>query len=227
MIHGTADDARLIVGRQPHGLCAVELRVLKRGQSDQAVAQRLRQALEVPRHLLADHAGHEPPEARGVDLVEQRQRHGQREAVDGSGFSLLDDFGPRADLDADVGAELAVQQIEMIYQDLALADNLDVGANVDCSARELVGFARLGSVYARDVLGRERARPPRDRVRGYDAAVARGDDPVGAWFIWFDASTLGVSIFFFISGFLVCRSWDARRHPVVAGVAVEQRARTA
>lgn len=31
---------------------------------------------------------------------------------------------------------------------------LDGGANVDCSPRELVGFAHLGSVYARDVLGR-------------------------------------------------------------------------
>jgi len=31
---------------------------------------------------------------------------------------------------------------------------IDAGANVDCSARELVGFAHLGTVYARDVLGR-------------------------------------------------------------------------
>lgn len=31
---------------------------------------------------------------------------------------------------------------------------LDAGANVDCDARELVGFAHLGSVYVRDVLGR-------------------------------------------------------------------------
>lgn len=31
---------------------------------------------------------------------------------------------------------------------------LDGGANVDCSPRELVGFARLGSVYMRDILGR-------------------------------------------------------------------------
>ena len=31
---------------------------------------------------------------------------------------------------------------------------LDAGANVDCDARELVGFAHLGHVYARDVLGR-------------------------------------------------------------------------
>jgi len=31
---------------------------------------------------------------------------------------------------------------------------LDAGANVDCDARELVGFAHLGSVYARDVMGR-------------------------------------------------------------------------
>lgn len=31
---------------------------------------------------------------------------------------------------------------------------LDGGANVDCSARELVGFAYLGSVYMRDLMGR-------------------------------------------------------------------------
>jgi glycerol-3-phosphate acyltransferase PlsX len=31
---------------------------------------------------------------------------------------------------------------------------LDAGANVDCSAAELVGFARLGLLYARDVMGR-------------------------------------------------------------------------
>lgn len=31
---------------------------------------------------------------------------------------------------------------------------LDAGANVDCDAQELVGFAHLGAVYARDVLGR-------------------------------------------------------------------------
>ncbi|MDP3910251.1 MAG: phosphate acyltransferase PlsX [Gemmatimonadales bacterium] len=34
---------------------------------------------------------------------------------------------------------------------------LDAGANVDCDAREIVGFAHLGSVYARDVLGRAEA----------------------------------------------------------------------
>lgn len=31
---------------------------------------------------------------------------------------------------------------------------LDAGANVDCTPRELRGFAHIGSVYARDVLGR-------------------------------------------------------------------------
>ena len=31
---------------------------------------------------------------------------------------------------------------------------LDAGANVDCSAQELVQFARLGDVYAEDILGR-------------------------------------------------------------------------
>jgi glycerol-3-phosphate acyltransferase PlsX len=33
---------------------------------------------------------------------------------------------------------------------------LDAGANVDCSAEELVQFARLGSVYAEDILGRQK-----------------------------------------------------------------------
>jgi glycerol-3-phosphate acyltransferase PlsX len=32
---------------------------------------------------------------------------------------------------------------------------LDSGANVDCSAQELVQFARLGVVYAEDLLGRQ------------------------------------------------------------------------
>jgi glycerol-3-phosphate acyltransferase PlsX len=31
---------------------------------------------------------------------------------------------------------------------------LDAGANVDCSPRELSGFAHIGAVYARDVMGR-------------------------------------------------------------------------
>ena len=33
---------------------------------------------------------------------------------------------------------------------------LDSGANVDCSPEELVQFARIGAVYARDLLGRDR-----------------------------------------------------------------------
>ncbi len=32
---------------------------------------------------------------------------------------------------------------------------VDAGANVDCSPRELRGFAHIGAVYARDVLGRQ------------------------------------------------------------------------
>lgn len=34
---------------------------------------------------------------------------------------------------------------------------LDVGANIDCDAKELAGFAHLGAVYARDVMGRRHA----------------------------------------------------------------------
>jgi glycerol-3-phosphate acyltransferase PlsX len=32
---------------------------------------------------------------------------------------------------------------------------IDAGANIDCNPRELRGFAHIGSIYARDVLGRE------------------------------------------------------------------------
>jgi glycerol-3-phosphate acyltransferase PlsX len=32
---------------------------------------------------------------------------------------------------------------------------LDAGANIDCSPREMRGFAHIGAVYARDVLGRD------------------------------------------------------------------------
>jgi peptidoglycan/LPS O-acetylase OafA/YrhL len=38
-----------------------------------------------------------------------------------------------------------------------------------------------------------------------------GEEPIGRWFVWLDASLLGVAIFFFVSGFLVARSWDTRR----------------
>ena len=35
---------------------------------------------------------------------------------------------------------------------------VDAGANVDCSARELINFARLGNIYMRDVVGRAEPR---------------------------------------------------------------------
>jgi peptidoglycan/LPS O-acetylase OafA/YrhL len=37
-----------------------------------------------------------------------------------------------------------------------------------------------------------------------------GEEPVGRWFTAYDASRFGVAIFFFISGFLVSRSWVRR-----------------
>ena len=56
---------------------------------------------------------------------------------------------------------------------------LDGGANVDCSARELVGFAYLGSVYMRDVL-----RPPqphrRTAQRGRGGREGQRHHPGGA-----------------------------------------------
>ncbi len=38
-----------------------------------------------------------------------------------------------------------------------------------------------------------------------------GEEPIGRWFTSIDASLIGVTTFFFISGLLVARSWDARR----------------
>ncbi|MEE8134396.1 MAG: phosphate acyltransferase PlsX [Gemmatimonadales bacterium] len=63
---------------------------------------------------------------------------------------------------------------------------LDAGANVDCTPRELRGFARLGSVYARDVLQRpqpsvgllnigDEAEKGNEAVRGAHALLA--EDP--------------------------------------------------
>ena len=53
---------------------------------------------------------------------------------------------------------------------------LDAGANVDCSARELVGFAYLGTVYARDILGQADpgGRPAQHR-RGGGEGHRRGE----------------------------------------------------
>ena len=63
---------------------------------------------------------------------------------------------------------------------------LDSGANVDCSAAELVQFARLGAVYAEDVLGR-----PNPAIAPYAKAnvtfpAARGASP--------HANTLGTLV---------------------------------
>ena len=52
------------------------------GHRHQAGADALRQRLHRPRHLVADHARHQPVECGLVDLVEQRERHIDRHAVE-------------------------------------------------------------------------------------------------------------------------------------------------
>src|SRR3989442_971811 len=56
----------------------------------------------------------------------------------------------------DVAPLVQVEGAALALRKLAATSRiqLDGGANVDCDARELVGFAHLGSVYARDVMGR-------------------------------------------------------------------------
>ena len=44
-------------------------------------------------------------------------------------------------------------------------------------------------------------------AHSFHLLLRAGDEPVGQWFIWLDASLLGVTTFFFISGFLIARSW--------------------
>ena len=50
-------------------------------------------------------------------------------------------------------------------------------------------------------------------AHAFHLLVRAGDEPIGRWMLTMDASLLGVTIFFFISGFLVARSWDARAIP--------------
>ena len=51
------------------------------------------------------------------------------------------------------------------------SSSLDSGANVDCSAEELVQFARLGAVYAEDILGRPE---PVDRAAQHRRGAGEG-----------------------------------------------------
>src|SRR2546430_7846341 len=50
---------------------------------------------------------------------------------------------------------------------------IDGGANVDCDARELLGFAHLGSVYAPDAMGRANPRGGLLNVGGEDRTGKR------------------------------------------------------
>ncbi len=65
--------------------CAERHRLEKRGNSlrqwHEAAAPSLGQRLEKKRDLFANHSRHEPGKARRVDLVQERERHRQRQAV--------------------------------------------------------------------------------------------------------------------------------------------------
>lgn len=54
---------------------------------------------------------------------------------------------------------------------------LDAGANVDCSPRELRGFAHIGTVYARDVMRRA---PPRVGLLSIGEEAEKGSEAVRA-----------------------------------------------
>ena len=49
-------------------------------------------------------------------------------------------------------------------------------------------------------------------AHSYHLLRRASEEPIGRWFVWLDASLLGVAIFFFLSGCLVARSWDVRKN---------------
>ena len=75
-----------------------------------------------------------------------------------------DAFVPAGNTGAQMAASMMALRLHAGLKRPAIATNfptakksivvMDSGANVDCSADELVQFARLGSVYAEDILGR-------------------------------------------------------------------------
>ena len=72
------------VGQQPFTVTlGLEKRGDRVGQGMQPIAHRFGERFQQQRHLLSDHPGDEPGEPCGIDLIEQRERHGKREAVVG------------------------------------------------------------------------------------------------------------------------------------------------
>ena len=52
-------------------------------QGREPIAPGFRQRLQIPGHFFADHPGNEPRQPRLVELVQERQRHRERESVEG------------------------------------------------------------------------------------------------------------------------------------------------
>ena len=106
MVFGTADDPRLVVGRQPHRLGLVELGILEGGQPQQPIAEARRQAVLGDVDLVAQHQfealGQRPGDRRLLPAPRGRQgprlgiflvRQGHAHADDASPpFGVADDL---------------------------------------------------------------------------------------------------------------------------------------
>ncbi len=138
------------------------------------VGQAGRIAPELDRHPALDRSRIEIVDAPEVVTMDDKPLQAVRRKRNSSlvvGLSLLQERRADAFVSAgNTGAVLAASTVLLglhpgvdratVASLLPAADGpvllLDAGANVDCSARELVNFAHLGSVYMRDVVARER-----------------------------------------------------------------------
>ena len=143
--------------------------------ADDVVIQLVGQRSAIERELSGQHRGHErieivdAPEVIGMGEKPMQALRAKRRSSIQVGLELQRDGLSDAFISAgNTGAVMAASTLILhlfpgferpaIGTPFPTADDtvlvMDVGANVDCSPLELVGFARLGVIYARDAMGR-------------------------------------------------------------------------
>jgi phosphate acyltransferase len=143
--------------------------------ADDVVIQLVGQREAIERELSDQHRGHErieivdAPEVIGMGEKPLQALRAKRRSSIQVGLELQRDGLSDAFISAgNTGAVMAASTLILrlypgferpaIGTPFPTADRtvlvMDVGANVDCSPQELVGFAHLGVIYARDAMGR-------------------------------------------------------------------------
>ena len=95
----------------------------------EVTAQLFRQALQIRGDLVANHAGHQPVKARRIELIKQRQRHTQGDAIERMrGFKTIREIEidlahgnpPRELRLTDIGGRMAHQKLTRHVEQLGL-----------------------------------------------------------------------------------------------------------